>query len=200
MFYLFALIAFINLVRSYPATDELFRTTEAVFVPGADVLRIQASNAPNLDYIVRSSAPLGLPGHALVTRASEGDRPPLFYIDSKGSFNIFINSTSIMSVNIVNTTKPEDTVMKPLQLTFSKKREGITSGTWSWIGTLLRYTLPNGQGNRGLFFQCRLPDGTRGVFLNLDEGAAPMGCNLVTLHSYAAVLRQDKNNINLSSS
>lgn len=67
----------------------------------------------------------------------------------------------------------------PLQIAFSRKAEGIRTGEWSWLGTLLRFELPPSatkalgvgsgrQSNQGVFFQCLDAEGRNGLFTNLD--------------------------------
>ncbi|KZV81175.1 hypothetical protein EXIGLDRAFT_844829 [Exidia glandulosa HHB12029] len=216
----FALIASVS---AFPGMDLGFRDT-AVFVPGQDVIRVQATGSMD-NFILRSSSPAGLDGTAMVTQADIGGTPPLFYIAPGSSqLMLFVNATTLLHVNVVNNTSPEkwtrghpahvnyDPEMQPiplsplqipLQIAFSRKAEGIRTGEWSWLGTLLRFELPPSatkalgvgsgrQSNQGVFFQCLDAEGRNGLFTNLDPSFTPPGCSVVTLHSYAAVQKEQR--------
>lgn len=105
----------------------------------------------------------GLPGDAVIY---ENRSPPLFYIN-KGQLWQMTNQTSILRVNVVNVT---DSALDPLplKLEVGETKKGISGGEWHWRGTMLFYDLGS-QSNKGLFYNCRLTNGKKAVYLSLEE-------------------------------
>ncbi|KAH7102905.1 hypothetical protein BKA62DRAFT_697980 [Auriculariales sp. MPI-PUGE-AT-0066] len=204
-------LAWAAVAHAIPGMDSLFRQT-SVFVPGQDVIRVRPSTSDGTsDFVLRSSNAPGIAGDAVVTDLDANWQypPPLFFIDPANSkLMLFVNSTTMLHVNVLNTTKPEQfqnfdkggepvpltSAQIPLKVAFSKKSEGIKGGVWSYIGTLLTYDLPahltkgNGrQTNQGIFFQCSSGKAYKpGLFTSLDPSVIPNTCNVVTLHSMNA--------------
>lgn len=105
----------------------------------------------------------GLPGDAVIF---ENRSPPLFYVN-KGQLYQMTNQTSILYVNVMNVTNVERELF-PLKLEVSETKKGISGGEWFWRGTMLHYDL-NGKTNKGLYYNCRLSNGKKAVYVGLDE-------------------------------
>ncbi|KAG6861610.1 hypothetical protein C0995_014517 [Termitomyces sp. Mi166 len=54
----------------------------------------------------------------------------------------------------------------PIQLVAGKKAAGSKDGSWRWRGTMLYYD-QGSLGNSGLYYNCRLADGSYGLFMFL---------------------------------
>jgi hypothetical protein len=102
-----ALLALAPAASAIPGMDSMFGKT-GVFVPGQDVIRVRPVNGDlDVDYIIRSTMPPGLDGDAIVTTSTSHYEhgPPLFFIDPANSkLMLFVNSTALLHVNVMNGT------------------------------------------------------------------------------------------------
>jgi hypothetical protein len=98
-------------------------------------------------------------------------RPPLYYIHRTQLWQV-VNDTTILSVNILNTTStvpimpeehPNQPKPRPLRLVLGKKQEGVR-GSWRYRGTLLTFDFAAGGNNYGLFYSCRDAAGAYGMY------------------------------------
>jgi len=150
---------------------------------------------------LRSSAPPGEPGYVMVGDTNEG--APFYVLDNQ-LFQVQ-NSSSILYVNVVNTTDvnwhnnkpgedPAATNLHPKQrvmsksihmrrpsfrLTLSHKMEGIR-GEWMWDeeNEMIAFQSRGSNKVRGKFYSCK----DRGMYVDLDEGTPfPIFCQLMKL-------------------
>lgn len=105
---------------------------------------------------------IGVPGPAVV---HENLSPPLFYIYQQQLWQL-TNQTSILRVNVLNTTDVEGH-FAPLKLELGEKKEGVSGGIWRWRGTMLHYDLGQ-KSNKGLYYSCESKSGMRGVYMSID--------------------------------
>ncbi|KAF9259509.1 hypothetical protein L218DRAFT_827043, partial [Marasmius fiardii PR-910] len=110
---------------------------------------------------------LQTPGHlGNLTASPNAYPPPLFYIRNN-QLLLYANETSIFNVNVINTTTvAHPTNEIPLQLVVDRKRKGVTSGSWSWMGTMLHYEF-GGRNNGGVYFLCKDEAGDEKLILFL---------------------------------
>ncbi|RDB22858.1 hypothetical protein Hypma_010204 [Hypsizygus marmoreus] len=147
-------------------------------VPGASYIEALAPVKDN----ERQTHHLALdsPGHpGKLTILPNTKAPPLFYINRNKLWQ-FNNETSIFHVNVLNETQSDG---YPLQLVVGKKQTGLTGGSWRWRGTMLYYD-HGPAGNSGLYYSCRLADGSYGVFMFLRPSKTPIDCETITFHSW----------------
>ncbi|KAG6900973.1 hypothetical protein C0993_004411 [Termitomyces sp. T159_Od127] len=104
--------------------------------------------------------PLGQPGN--LTIVSDMQSLPLFYVYHNQLWQ-FNNETSILRVNSINSTEATG---YPIQLIAGSRAAGSKDGSWRWRGTMLYYD-QGSLGNSGLYYHCRLADGTYGLFMFL---------------------------------
>ncbi|KAG6814174.1 hypothetical protein H0H92_000850 [Tricholoma furcatifolium] len=128
-------------------------------------------------YLTSTSDP-GYPGN--LTVQPDLSSPPLFYVHQNQLWQ-YINETSILAVNTINATKSSPF---PYQLVADTKRDGVNHATWRWRGTVLYYD-QGAAGSSNIFYDCRIPGGTNGVFMALKGVAKPVGCRAFTMHTWS---------------
>jgi len=175
------LLHFMNLVSAIPTWEGTRQTTISSLVgPSATYIEAIVAGRPSEQYRTRhlSLNYPGQPGNLTVLPNSRA--PPLFYIHRNQLWQ-FNNETSIYPVNTLNTTSTDSF---PLQLVVGKKRSGDQNGLWRWRGTMLYYD-QGAMGNSGLYYDCSMEGGSRGVFMFLQPSPTPTGCETFTLHTWS---------------
>ncbi|KAJ3869635.1 hypothetical protein EV359DRAFT_76440 [Lentinula novae-zelandiae] len=120
-------------------------------------------------------------GNLTITSGAVGT--PLFYIHRSRLWQ-YVNETSIHAVNVVNGTEDAPgTNQIPLQMMLDEQPGGINGGVWKWQGTMLIYQLGS-KNNSGVYYDCMLPKGGRGLLTFLQGVPTPRGCSLLTLHGF----------------
>ncbi|KAI0068711.1 hypothetical protein BV25DRAFT_1986293 [Artomyces pyxidatus] len=179
---LFVGITFITAVLGIP-TWETFSSRASIgsLVPGSSV--IEALGGYEVPQVLSLSAPPGVAGNVTITmrRRSRSSDLALFFLHHNRLFQ-FTNETSILNVNVLNTTAVEGEPM-PYKLAVSPKREGLRDAMFRWRGTLLHYELGNGP-DQTFFYVCKNASGETGIYMLAQADATPPGCTLVTLHSF----------------
>jgi len=144
-----------------------------------------------------SSAGTGLPGNVIL-RVAEQRNKAIPFVVSHGNFMQVVNSTSMLYVNVVNTTLPNAThgttrsvhSLPQLKVKLSPKKEGVR-GQWSWTNmNVVQFALASGQSNNGWFYSC--PDidheGELALFVDFnhisEHRMAAASCVGTTLHSF----------------
>ncbi|KDQ15426.1 hypothetical protein BOTBODRAFT_44086 [Botryobasidium botryosum FD-172 SS1] len=165
---------------------------------GADRIRaLRHIEGTNGQTYLASSAGAGYPGN-IVIRVAEQRKEAIPFVVTHGNFLQVVNSTSMLYVNVVNTTLPNAThgttrsphALPQLKLKLSTKKEGVR-GQWSWTNmNVIQFELASGQANNGWFYSC--PDvevhGELGVFIDFNHVSehrlAASSCVGTTLHSF----------------
>jgi len=201
-------------------TWDMFSSRDSIgsLVPGSTLVEVLGPmGAAEAPLYLGSAATKGAGGDIIV---GNHPTPDQFYVDPRGNLFQSINETTILYVNVMNTStanaaelgqKPrepleyssqlhlhDNTPAPPLKLVLGTRREGLTAGKWRWQGTLLFYELPSMFSfrdgrvkgtNQGLFYNCHDKLGARGLYMFLEPTQTPIGCHVVTLHSFGGVKR-----------
>ncbi|KDQ64496.1 hypothetical protein JAAARDRAFT_228050 [Jaapia argillacea MUCL 33604] len=176
---LIATFCYTSLVFGVPTWEGTSQRSIGSLVPGASPIEALGEMVPGQwpspKYLSVPNPP-GVPGNVSVY---PNPSPPYFFVRNDQLWQI-TNDTSILAVNVVNTTGVADV---PLKLMVGKKRSGITNGSWRWRGTMLYYE-QGSNSNQGVYYVCIEKTGHSGVYMFLKPSPTPSGCSLVTLHSF----------------
>ncbi|KAG6817401.1 hypothetical protein H0H87_009045 [Tephrocybe sp. NHM501043] len=182
MYCLLILPFLFTLVAAVPAfNDGTNRQTTISSLVGPSATYIEALWTTRKDADARTDhLSLNKPGPGNLTILPNARSPPLFYIHREQLWQ-FNNETSILYVNAINSTEATG---YPVQFVVDTKPAGFKSGSWHWRGTMLHYD-QGPAGKSGVFYSCRLVDGSYGVFTFLTPAATPEACRAFTMHTWS---------------
>jgi hypothetical protein len=107
--------------------------------------------------------------------------PSLFFISHEQLW-VYANESYVHPVNVLNATIPGNL---PLQMAVGNKVEGVTGGSWRWLGTMLFYSLGN-RSNGARFHSCKDKDDVLGLYIFLDRHSLPPDCTTLMLQAYSS--------------
>jgi len=185
----------LRVAQAIPAWD-MFASREEIgeLVPGATIVHAftHASSNDGGPVYLRSSEEPGIEANATIGDWKHPLGPPSQFFVSKGSLYQITNHTHILYADLVNATtelaardKTSDPVVRPaFKLRLSKKKTGLTSGTWEWFTSMLQFRLGK-RSNYGLFYKCVEDTGETNIYVPLNPGRTPDGCDILTLQSFS---------------
>jgi hypothetical protein len=90
--------------------------------------------------------------------------PMLFFIKQRQLYQL-TNETSILAINVLNTTT---TAELPLKLVAETKPGGV-KGSWEWHGSMLQFN-HGSKSNQGIFYNCAEDTaGGKGIYMVLNK-------------------------------
>jgi hypothetical protein len=153
----------------------------------------------------------GIEGNATISEWIHPHGPPSLFFVSQGSLYQITNHTHILYADLVNAThdlalrerSSQPSTRTAFKLRLSKKKSGLSVGTWDWYTTMLQFKLGH-RSNHGLFYKCTEETGEKSIYVPLDlyvdslfkllqrthsvsvihSGRTPDGCEILTLTSY----------------
>jgi len=191
-----AIIAsYVRTAQAVPAWN-MFASRESIgeLVPGQTMIHAfgPASSNEGGPHYLRSAAEPGIEANATIGEWKHPHGPPSQFFVSQGSLYQITNHTHILYADLVNVTHDmavRDRGSRPtprpaFKLRLSKAKNGLSGGTWEWFRTMLQFKLGN-RSNHGLFYKCTEVTGETNIYVPLEHGRTPDGCEILTLASYS---------------
>ncbi|KAF8592121.1 hypothetical protein K439DRAFT_1626135 [Ramaria rubella] len=174
-------------------TWDMFSSREEIgqLVPGTTVIHAFGPTASNTagPHYLRSPTEPGLEANLTVAHYKHPLGPPSRFFVSRGSLYQITNQTHILYTDLLNATEEiserdrSGTPRAAFKLRLSNQKPTLAGGSWEWVTTMLQFKLGE-RSNNGLFYKCTETTGETSVYVPLESGRTPDGCEILTLVSF----------------